>query len=146
MSVLAVRRHFLSIALVLHSAAAMADTSDTSQTTELTQRVDACFGLRRRQPWRALGVIRNGELVYKKGYGNASLEFGVPIDPENTAFAIGSISKQFTAAAILLLVQDGKISLTDDIRQYHLKCPITVKQFQLTTCCRIPTACGTIRY
>lgn len=124
MSVLAVRRYFLSIALVLHSAAAMADTSDTSQTTELTQRVDALFSAYDAgSPGCALGVIRNGELVYKKGYGNASLEFGVPIDPENTVFAIGSTSKQFTAAAILLLVQDGKISLTDDIRQYLPEMP-----------------------
>lgn len=99
--------------------------SAQTPTPELAGRVDALFSsyAAADHPGCAVGVIRDGELVYKKGYGNASLEFGVPIDPETTLFDIGSTSKQFTAAAILLLVQDRKISLTDDIRKYFPEMP-----------------------
>lgn len=124
MNFLATCRHFFSIAPIFFSAAAMADVNNTLQKAELARRVDALFSAYAADsPGCALGVILNGELVYKKGYGNASLEFGVPIDPEKTLFAIGSTSKQFTAAAILLLVQDGKISLNDDIRKHLPEMP-----------------------
>ncbi|SDG19854.1 CubicO group peptidase, beta-lactamase class C family [Sinosporangium album] len=68
-------------------------------------------------PGFAIAVIRDGEVVFAEGYGLASLEFGVPITPE-TRFDIASTSKQFTAAGIALLEQDGKLSAGDDIRDY----------------------------
>ena len=58
----------------------------------------------------ALGVARHGELVYTKGYGYANLDWGIPITP-TTAFYVGSVAKQFTAAAIALLALQGKLSL-----------------------------------
>jgi len=67
-------------------------------------------------PGCALGVIRSGELVYSRGYGFSSLEHRVAIDPQRTVFDIGSTSKQFTAAAILLLIREGKLGLDDDLR------------------------------
>jgi len=69
------------------------------------------------RPGAAVAVIRNGEIVYQKGFGMADLERGVPITPESV-FEIGSISKQFTAMCILLLENDGKLALDDDIRTY----------------------------
>ncbi len=92
--------------------------------TELIPQLDALFA-----PWDnthspgcALAVIHEGEIVYQRGYGMACLEFGVPITPQ-TVFQIGSISKQFTAMAIALLVHEGKIALDDDIRKYVHEVP-----------------------
>jgi len=68
-------------------------------------------------PGCALAVYRDGAIAYARGYGQASLEHGVPIT-SRTVFDIGSTSKQFTAFAILLLERDGKLSLDDDIRTY----------------------------
>ncbi len=56
--------------------------------------------------------------MYEKGYGLANIENGVPIDPKRTVFDIGSTSKQFTAASVLLLAHDGKLSLDDDVHKY----------------------------
>jgi len=73
-------------------------------------------------PGCALAIIKDGKSIYKKGYGMADLEHDVPITTK-TIFSIGSISKQFTAMCILLLVEQNKISLDDDIRKYLLKFP-----------------------
>ena len=70
----------------------------------------------------ALGVAHNGKLVYKKGYGYANLDWGIPITPE-TVFYVGSVSKQFTAAAIALLARDGALGLDDDVREYVPEMP-----------------------
>ncbi|UMR29807.1 beta-lactamase family protein [Massilia sp. MB5] len=105
-----------------------------AQPEPLNERVDRVFEQYNRadSPGCALGVIRDGRMVYQKGYGQASLEYGLPIRPERTVFDIGSTSKQFTAAAILLLVQDGKLALDDDIRTFlpgmpDYGAPITVR-------------------
>lgn len=68
-------------------------------------------------PGCALGVIQAGEILYQQGYGRAELEHDVPIDG-STVFDIGSTSKQFTAACVLLLVREGKLDLEDDIRKF----------------------------
>lgn len=65
----------------------------------------------------ALGVAQDGEFVYRKGYGFANLDWDIPITP-TTAFYVGSVAKQFTAAAIALLADEGKIDLDEDIRTY----------------------------
>src|SRR5208283_2926470 len=67
-------------------------------------------------PGCSLGVFRDGRIIYAKGYGLANLEENVPITPQ-TVFDIGSTSKQFTAASILLLEKQGKLSVNDDIRK-----------------------------
>ena len=70
----------------------------------------------------AVGVARNGEFVYKKGYGYANLDWDIPITP-STVFYMGSVSKQFTATAIALLAHEGKLNLDDDIREYLPEMP-----------------------
>lgn len=88
---------------------------------ELTaeQRVDAVFADydNTRSPGCALGVIQDGELVLRRGYGMANLEYGIPLSP-SSVFRIGSTSKQFTAASIVLLAEEEKLSLDDDVRMY----------------------------
>jgi CubicO group peptidase (beta-lactamase class C family) len=70
-------------------------------------------------PGLALEIIQNGKSAKIAGYGVANLEWRVPVTPE-TAFEIGSVTKQFTAAGILLLAQDGKLSVDDKI-SIHLR-------------------------
>ena len=60
----------------------------------------------------AVGVSTGGQVVHAKGYGMANLEYGIRIWP-STVFESGSVAKQFTAAAITLLAQDGKLSVDD---------------------------------
>ena len=69
------------------------------------------------QPGGAVLVVKDGKVLYRKAIGMASMELGVPLQPD-TIFRLGSITKQFTAAAIMMLVEDGKISLTDPVEKY----------------------------
>jgi CubicO group peptidase (beta-lactamase class C family) len=73
-------------------------------------------------PGCALSVIKDGQIIYMRGYGMADLDHDIPISPE-TVFHVASISKQFTAAAILLLAQERKLSLDDDVRKYITELP-----------------------
>lgn len=84
-----------------------------------TAAVEALFATwdRPDSPGCALGVIQDGKLTYTRGFGQASLEHSVPITA-HTVFDIGSTSKQFTAASIGLLVQDGKLGLGDEIHDW----------------------------
>jgi CubicO group peptidase (beta-lactamase class C family) len=73
-------------------------------------------------PGCAVAVYRDGRVSYAKGYGLANIEEDVPITPESV-FDIGSTSKQFTAASILLLEKQGKLSVNDDVRKYIPELP-----------------------
>lgn len=73
-------------------------------------------------PGGVLTIARKGQIIYNKAFGMADLEHNLANTTE-TIFEAGSVSKQFTAAAILLLVQDGKLSLDDDIRKYVPEVP-----------------------
>jgi len=68
-------------------------------------------------PGCAVAVYQHAKTVLAKGYGSANLEYGVAITPA-TPFIVGSVSKQFTAAAIALLVEEKRLALTDDVRKY----------------------------
>ncbi|HVS90832.1 MAG TPA: serine hydrolase domain-containing protein [Mucilaginibacter sp.] len=74
------------------------------------------------QPGCELAICRNGVVIYSKAWGTANLEDGVPLTA-NSILEAGSVSKQFTAAAILLLAQQGKLSLDDNIRKYLPEIP-----------------------
>jgi CubicO group peptidase (beta-lactamase class C family) len=68
-------------------------------------------------PGYAVALIKDGELVLAKGYGLANLDDDIPITPE-TSFHLASLSKQFTGAAVALLILDGKIALSDPVAKY----------------------------
>ncbi len=68
-------------------------------------------------PGCAVGVGRDGTVLFERGYGMANLETGTPITPASI-FHVASVSKQFTAMSIMLLERDGKLSVNDDIRKY----------------------------
>lgn len=73
-------------------------------------------------PGCALGVYRDGRIVYKRAYGAADLDHDVPLST-SSVFHVASVSKQFTAASIALLALDGKLSLDDDVRKYVPELP-----------------------
>lgn len=72
---------------------------------------------RQKVPGLALAILHNGTISTLKSYGFANVEHQIPVTPE-TIFQSGSIGKQFTAAAVMILVQEGKISLDDKITKY----------------------------
>ena len=73
-------------------------------------------------PGCSVAIARDGKLLYAKGYGLANIEQNVALTPESV-FDIGSTSKQFSAASILLLEKQGKLSVNDDVRKYIPELP-----------------------
>ena len=68
-------------------------------------------------PGASVLVAQNGDIIYQKGFGYADIEKKIPVTPD-TKFKIGSVSKQFTAAAILKLQEEGKIKIEDKLSKY----------------------------
>src|SRR5215204_3425632 len=66
----------------------------------------------------AVSVVKDGELFFAKGYGDADLEKSIPVDPERTNFRIGSTAKLFTWTAVMQLAEQGKLDLNEDINTY----------------------------
>jgi CubicO group peptidase (beta-lactamase class C family) len=112
-----VRIAFLAILLVVAGRA-------TSSSGVPGARVDALFARwnTASTPGCAVGVARNGETMLERGYGLASLEFGIPITP-SSIFSAASISKQFTAMSIMLLARQGWLSLDDVVRNHIPELP-----------------------
>jgi CubicO group peptidase (beta-lactamase class C family) len=112
------------VVIFLITASVSAPTLARAQGGERHREVDAVFA-----PWTgaampgcALGISRDGTLDYARGFGMSNLEYDLPITPRSV-FHVGSIAKQFTAFAIGLLAQDGRLSLDDDIRRYLPEMP-----------------------
>ncbi len=74
------------------------------------------------RPGAAVVVLQDGEVIHEQGYGNANLEFGHPIWPES-AFRIASVTKQFTSAVALLLSDEGKLDLDDEVQTWIPEMP-----------------------
>jgi len=75
-------------------------------------------------------IAKNGKVIYRKAFGKANLELNVAMKPENV-FELGSITKQFTAVAILMLLQQGKLSLEDDLSKYLPDYPMHGKKISI---------------
>lgn len=123
-----------ALTLLRGAVAALADTSAGVTSSDSASQVEALF-----QPWNkltvpgaAVAVVHHGKVVYEKGFGCANLEYDIPIKPE-TIFHVASVSKQFTAMAVVLLEQDGKLSIDDEVHKYLPELPdyghpITLRQ------------------
>jgi len=117
----------LALGIIVHVAAAADNVAPRT--------VDQLFSAYERvgsSPGCSLGVIRDGQFVYRKAYGFGSLELGVPLSTQSV-FYMGSVSKQFTAAAVVLAAEQGFLSLDDDVRKYVRELPdygdvITLRQ------------------
>jgi CubicO group peptidase (beta-lactamase class C family) len=117
-------RSFVALTLfLLHSFGAPLVSAQADAIDDYVQ-----IEMKRRQiPGLALVVIRGGEVVKMKGYGFANLEHDVPVTPD-TVFELASVTKQFTAAAIMSLVDDGKVKLDGPITDYFPSSPEHWKQ------------------
>jgi CubicO group peptidase (beta-lactamase class C family) len=110
----------LGICLVFFCASQPVGAAQSLDQAELERGVGALFtekGIDNTTPGCAIGVIEDGKWALRKSYGMANLEYGIPITNQSI-FRTGSVSKQFTATAIALLAEDGKIDLDVDIHTY----------------------------
>jgi CubicO group peptidase (beta-lactamase class C family) len=110
------------LVLLLFAATVRADEVDTVFADYNKKDAPGC----------AVGVARGGKIVLERAYGMANLEYDAPLTP-STIFEAGSVTKQFTAAAVLMLAADGKLSLDDPVRKYVPELPdsaaaVTIRQ------------------
>jgi D-alanyl-D-alanine carboxypeptidase len=108
-------RAIIILVLCFGGSAAWADKVDDFVKAQMSER---------RIPGLALAIVRDGKVTKHEAYGLANLELKVPVRKE-TVFEIGSVTKQFTAALVLLLVEEGRLSLDDRISKFFDGAPET---------------------
>ena len=115
---------FLLIALLIGLKAGGQMVAPKMGNSAIEQQIDSIFSDFNdlNKPGASVAVVSKGEIVFKKGYGSANLEYDIPVSP-STIFHIASVSKQFTVFAILLLEGEGKLSFDDDIRKHIPEVP-----------------------
>jgi CubicO group peptidase (beta-lactamase class C family) len=115
---------FFPILLVSSLLFSLNSFAQTTVTDELEIKIDSIFKNFNdiNKPGATVAVVKNQKIVFKKGYGSANLEYGIPNSP-STIFHIASVSKQFTVFSILLLEKEGKLSFDDDIRKFIPEVP-----------------------
>ena len=121
------------IASVLLSTAAMTMANAASldpQKAAVIDRYVASEMQRQRIPGLALGVYVNGSIVLAKGYGLANIELNVPITPDSVMQS-GSVGKMFTATAIMMLVEQGRVGLNDSISRYFPEGPYSWRRIKV---------------
>jgi CubicO group peptidase (beta-lactamase class C family) len=109
----------------IYAPTAYSETNTTSEEKlSLEEKVDNLFKEWNTidSPGAAAVIIKDGMVIYRKGFGSAQLEYNIPITP-STIFHVASVSKQFTAMAISMLEAEGKLSIIDDIRKYLPEVP-----------------------
>jgi len=118
------KRHSNTLALLIltlvilagmHSPATAQNLSDENLAAAVNEMLEKTY--KSDEPGAAVIVVREGKVILRKGYGKANMELGVPIEPD-MIFRTGSITKQFTAVGILMLAEQGKLSLDDDITKF----------------------------
>jgi CubicO group peptidase (beta-lactamase class C family) len=114
----------LALAVCVVGFTARAALAQEASSDAQKERVDSLFAEwdDPNSPGCALGVIGDGQLIYKRGYGMANLEHDIPLS-SRSVFYIASTSKQFVAASIILAAEQGYLSLDDDIRKYLTEMP-----------------------
>jgi CubicO group peptidase (beta-lactamase class C family) len=107
------------ILCLVYSAMFLATSAQSFHEKEIGKQIDSLVALQLKDgtPGGVVGVILKGEIVYQQNYGLMNLEQKMPVD-EQTLFDIASVAKQFTAFAVLLLENEGKLQLDEDIRTY----------------------------
>jgi CubicO group peptidase (beta-lactamase class C family) len=112
---------FLSAFLVISFAAVSGSAGAGNVPSSQIDRIFSAYS-KPGSPGCAVGVIQDGNFVFRKAYGLASLELGVPLSPQSV-FYMGSVAKQFTAASVVLAAEQGLLSLDDDVRKYIPELP-----------------------
>lgn len=126
-----------AVLLLLVLIASMTSAASTFQRPSLTAAQIASIDAfvtsemtRTHVPGVAVGIYSRGKVLLEKGYGLADVELGVPVKPQ-TIFESGSVGKQFVAAAIMMLVEQHRISLDDSITKYFPGAPATWKPIRI---------------
>jgi D-alanyl-D-alanine carboxypeptidase len=109
------------------------NSATSSSPSDAVDALVAAQMAERHIPGVSLAVVRGGKVIKATGYGIADLEHQIPVTPE-TVFKIGSVSKQFIATGIMLLAQDGKLTVDDPVAKFFADAPpswqpITVRHF-----------------
>jgi len=118
---LAVTALLARVATAAPLPAATARHAITINTARIEEAVRAEMTAQR-IPGVSVAVVRGGEIKYAKGFGLANVEHNVPVRPE-TVFQSGSVGKQFTATAVMMLVEQGRIGLDDGLAKYFPQAP-----------------------
>lgn len=93
-----------------------------ANSQNIESKIDKLYQVKKDEAGFSVAVFEKDKIIFEKQYGNANLDYNIPITSE-TVFDVGSIAKQFTAAAILLLEQEGKLSIKDPVYKYIDKLP-----------------------
>jgi len=122
------KKHLLLLILLSFPAISLESSKDIQAIDSLFKKWD-----KPNVPGAALGVIKDGKLIYSNGYGIGDLEHDIDLTP-SSVFYIGSVSKQFVTFSILLLEEQGKINLDDNIQKYlpdfpDYGKPLTIRHF-----------------
>ncbi len=107
--------------------------NNAAQSQSLTEKIDALIAQQYKpdEPGIVVRVQKDGKTLFEKAYGMADLELGVKLQPDHI-LRLGSITKQFTAVAVLMLVQEGKVSLSDDLTKYLSDYPTGGRKITVT--------------
>lgn len=119
------RRLQMGVGVCVGLIMALAVAAQDKAGPDVDARVDAYVGEQlglQRIPGVNLAVLRDGKLVKAKGYGLANIELDVPVKPE-TVMQTGSVGKQFTATAVMMLVEEGRVGLDDKVSKYFIATP-----------------------
>jgi CubicO group peptidase (beta-lactamase class C family) len=114
-------RHWLAVSFSILPLFVVACAAQPGVAAKIDRYIKAEMR-RQKIPGIALAVLRDGKISLLKSYGFANVEHRVPVKPE-TVFQSGSIGKQFTAGAVMILIEEGKISLDDKITEYFADVP-----------------------
>jgi CubicO group peptidase (beta-lactamase class C family) len=130
---LKIRLACLALIVLAPHSAAHAGGRNQGEKDPRSEKVDKVFAQwdKADSPGCELAVIKDGQIVYKRGYGMANLEHSIPMSTASI-MDTGSVSKQFTAMAIALLAEQGKLALDDDVRKYlpeipQYEVPVTIR-------------------
>jgi D-alanyl-D-alanine carboxypeptidase len=126
-------RKLTFVLLAVAETASVQAQATSAPARETVDRYVAAEMARQHIPGVAIAVLRAGRIVKAQGYGMADLEHQIPVTPE-TVFKIGSVSKQLIAAGVLLLAQDGRLSVEDPVSRFHPGAPeswrgVTLRHF-----------------
>src|SRR5579864_5614378 len=132
--IVSVRHHLLVMILILLLAGLFSAAPGNAQslpalTPDQISSIDkyvAAEMARERIPGAEVGIYSRGQILLAKGYGLADVELNVPVKAE-TIFQSGSVGKQFVSAAVMMLVEEGKVGLDDSIVKYFPNAPATWK-------------------
>jgi len=117
-----IHKHLIVAVSLLSASCANATIEEPLSPSNVAAINNVFSDIKSDGPGCVLSIMKDGSMLYQNGYGLANIEHNIPITPD-TVFRIASTSKQFTAMSTIILAEEGKISLDDDIRKYLPEMP-----------------------